>query len=115
LWRPISPPQDVGKWKTITFASSAESGIAAARQIAGDKDVTIASANIAAQAVDLGLVDEVTISLVPVLRGKGIPYFANLARAPHRFDDPVIIPGSRVTHLRYAIRRTGDRPGSPPT
>jgi hypothetical protein len=88
-------------------------GIAAAGQIAGDKGVTIASASIAAQAVDLGLVDEVTISLVPVLPGTGIPYFANLARAPHRFDDPVIIPGSRVTYLRCAVRRTGDRPGSP--
>ena len=109
------PPQDAGTWTTITFASSVESGIAAARQIAGDKDVTIASASIAAQAVDLGLVDEVTISLVPVLLGKGIPYFANLARAPHRFDDPVIIPGSRVTHLRYAGRRTGGRPRSPST
>jgi dihydrofolate reductase len=100
------PPPDAGKWQTITFAGSVDSGIAAARQIAGDKDVTIASASIAAQALDLGLVDEVHISLVPVLMGKGIPYFANLARAPHRFDDPVIIPGSRVTHLRYAVRRT---------
>jgi hypothetical protein len=49
-----------------------------------------------------GLLDEVTMSLVPVLMGEGIPYFANLACAPHRFDDPVIILGSRVTHLRYA-------------
>ena len=106
------PPQDAGKWKTITFAGSVESGIAAARQIAGDKYVTIASANIAAQALDLGLVDEVTISLVPVLMGKGIPYFANLAHAPQRFDDPVIIPGSRVTHLRYAVQRTGVQPRS---
>jgi len=104
---------DAGKWTTITFAGSMESGIAAARQIAGDKDVSIASASIAAQALDLGLVNEVTISLVPVLLGRGIPYFANLARAPHRFDDPVIIPGSRVTHLRYAVRRTADRPCSP--
>jgi hypothetical protein len=86
-----------------------ESGIAAARQIAGDKDVSIAGATTAAQALGLGLVDEVTISLVPVLMGKGIPYFASLAHAPHRFDDPVIIPGSRVTHLRYAVRRTEDR------
>ena len=109
------PPRDAGKWTTITFAGSVARGIAAARQIAGDKDVSIASASIAAQALDLGLVDEVTISLVPVLLGKGIPYFANLARAPHRFDDPVIIPGSRVTHLRYAVRRTGDRPRSPST
>ena len=66
------PPQDAAKWTTITFAGSVESGIAAARQIAGDKDVTIASANIAAQALDLGLVDEVTISLVPVLMGTGV-------------------------------------------
>jgi len=100
------PPEDAGKWTTITFADSVESGIAAAGQIAGGKDVSIASANIAAQALDLGLVDEVDISLVPVLMGKGIPYFASLAQAPHRFDDPVIIPGSRVTHLRYAVRRT---------
>ena len=100
------PPRNAGNWKTITFAGSVESGIAAARQTAGDKDVTIASASIAAQALDLGLVDEVIISLVPVLMGEGIPYFAGLPRAPHRFDDPVIIPGSRVTHLGYTVRRT---------
>jgi hypothetical protein len=62
-----------------------------------------------------GLLDEVTISLVPVLMREGIPYFANLARAPHRFDDPVIILGSRVTLLRYAVRRIGDRPRSAST
>jgi hypothetical protein len=81
--------------------------IAAARQIAGDKDVSIASANIAAQALDLGLVDEVSISLVPVLMGKGIPYFASLAHAPHRFDDPVIIP--RQPRHPPALCRTADR------
>ena len=107
------PPRDAGKWTTITFAGSVASGIAAARQIAGDKDISIAS--IAAQVLDLGLLAEVTISLVPVLMGEGIPYFANLARASHRLDDPVIIPGSRVTHLRYAVRRIGDRPRSPST
>ena len=109
------PPKDAGKWTTISFAGSVESGIAAARRIAGDKDISIASANIAAQALDLGLVDEVHISLVPVLLGEGIPYFADLARAPHRFDDPVIIPGSHVTHLRYVVLRTGDRPCPPST
>ena len=106
------PPQDAGKWQTITFAESVESGIATARQIAGDKDISIASASIAAQALDLGLLDAVMISLVPVLIGAGIPYFASLAQAPHRFDDPVIIPGTRVTRLRYAVRRTGAHPDS---
>ena len=49
-----------------------------AQEIAGDKDVTIASANIIQQALDLGLVDEVCISLVPVLFGEGVPYFSTL-------------------------------------
>ena len=101
------PPEDAGRWTTISFTGGVERGIAAARQIAGGKDVTIASASIAAQALDLGLVDEVNISLVPVLLGDGIPYFAGLARAPHRFDDPVVIAGKRATHLSYAVRRAG--------
>jgi len=63
------PPRDAGKWKTITFADSVETGIAEAKQIAGDKDVSVASASIAAQALDLGLVVEVIISVVPVLMG----------------------------------------------
>ena len=65
----------------------------------------IASADIARQALDLGLVDEVDVSLVPVLMGEGIPYFANLGAAPHRFEDPVVIPGVRATHLRYPVKR----------
>jgi dihydrofolate reductase len=98
-------PEDADKWKAITFAGSVESAIAVARQIAGQKDVSIASASIAQQALDLDLLDEVNISLVPVLLGKGIPYFANLTRAPHGFDDPDVIPGRRATHLKYAVRR----------
>jgi hypothetical protein len=90
-------------------------GIAAAGQIVGDKGVAITSASIAAEALDLGLVDEVTISLVPVLLGDGNPLLRQPGPCAARFDDPVIIPGSRVTYLRCAVRRTGDRPGSPPT
>jgi dihydrofolate reductase len=102
-------PEDADRWKTTTFTDSVEAGIAEAKRIArdaGDKDVTIASASIAAQALDLGLVDEVHVSLVPVLLGEGIPYFANLTRAPHRFEDPVVIQGTRATHLKYTVRTT---------
>jgi dihydrofolate reductase len=98
-------PEDTAKWPRTTFVASVADGIARAREIAGGKDVTIASADIARQALDLGLVDEVHVSLVPVLLGEGIPYFANLTSAPHRFDDPVIIQGKRATHLRYRVRR----------
>jgi hypothetical protein len=64
-----------------------------------------AGRHLAAQALDLGLLDGVSVSLVPVLMGAGIPYFASLTAAPHRFDDPVVVQGRRATHLTYAVRR----------
>jgi dihydrofolate reductase len=109
------PPRDAGQMDDHHLRRRRGEGNCRRQADRRDKDVAIARASIAAQALDLGLVEEVTISLVPVLLGTGIPYFANVARAPHRFDDPVIIPGSRVTHLGYAVRRTGDRPRSPST
>ena len=98
-------PGDAGRWKTISFAGDVAAGITQARRLAGERDVCIASASIAAQALDAGLIDEVIISLVPVMLGQGIPYFGGLAKGPHRFDDPVVIAGRRATHLRYAVRR----------
>src|SRR3954465_1476856 len=60
-------PQDAAKWPRTTFTDGVAEGIARAKEIAGEKDVSIASADIARQALDMGLVDEVCISLVPVL------------------------------------------------
>ena len=99
------PPDAAEKWPTTTFVDGVEPAITRARQIAGDKDVTIASANVTQQALDLGLVDEVCVSLVPVLFGEGIPYFAKLDRGHLLFDDPTVIQGRRALHLRYRVRR----------
>ena len=93
------------RWPSTTFVDSVEAGIAAAREIAGEKDVTIASTQIAQQALDLGLVDEVCVSLAPVLLGEGVPYFAKLDRGHVLFDDPVVVQGRRALHLRYPVRR----------
>jgi dihydrofolate reductase len=105
------PPDDAGRWPRTSFVDSVPAGISRAQEIAEGKDVVISSADIAAQALDLGLVDEVDVSLVPVLLGSGIPYFANLRQAPHRLDDPIVIPGLRATHLRYPVRRSDGAQG----
>ncbi len=53
-----------------------------------------------------GLLDEVTIDLVPVLLGGGVPLFEQLKAAPILLDGPsLVVEGARVTHLRYTIRR----------
>ena len=98
-----NPPTDAEKWPRTAFVDGVEAAITRARQIADGKDVCIASANITQQALELGLVDEVCVSLVPVLFGTGIPYFA--ASGHQLFDDPKVIQGRRATHLRYSVRR----------
>ena len=100
-----SPPADAERWPRTTFVDSVVAAIAEAREIAGEKDVTIASANVIQQALDLGLVDEVCVSLVPVLFGEGIPYFAKLERGHVLLEDPVVVQGRRALHLRYPVRR----------
>ncbi|GHJ33586.1 deaminase [Streptomyces hygroscopicus subsp. sporocinereus] len=99
-------PEDAAtKWPTTTFVDGVEAAITQARQIAGDQDITIASATITQQALDLGLVDEVCVSLVPVLFGEGIPYFTKLDRGHQLLHDPIVIQGRRALHLRYPVRR----------
>ena len=100
-----APDDAATRWPTTTFVEGVEAAITKARQIAGDHDVTIASPSIIGQALDLGLVDEVCVSLVPVLFGEGVPYFTKLDRGHLLFDDPVVIQGRRALHLRYPVRR----------
>ncbi|MBB4935274.1 dihydrofolate reductase [Lipingzhangella halophila] len=99
-----APEDAAAKWPTTTFVDGVEAAITRARQIAGDQDVTIASTTITQQALDLGLVDEVCVSLVPVLFGEGIPYFTKLDRGHLLLDDPSVIQGRRAIHLRYPVR-----------
>ena len=58
----------------------------------------------ARQALDAGLLDVIDISLVPVVLGAGIPWFAG-SRGPVRLSDPVVHEGHGVTHLRYEVLR----------
>ena len=59
----------------------------------------------ARQALEAGLLDEVWIDLVPVLLGGGTPFFDHVKSAPVVLEGPTsIIEGTRVTHLRYRVR-----------
>jgi dihydrofolate reductase len=90
----------------FTFVTDGvESAIAQAKATAGDKNVAIASANIAQQCLNAGLLDEICVDLAPVLLGKGIPFFTKLAGAPVLLDNPEVVQGDRVTHLTYRVQR----------
>jgi dihydrofolate reductase len=81
-------------------------GVAAAieqaKAIAGGKNVAVASADVARQCLELGLLDVIAVDLVPVLLGAGKPWFAGLADVAE-LADPDIIAGQGVTHLVYRV------------
>ncbi|TAK68531.1 MAG: deaminase [Actinomycetota bacterium] len=100
------PPVDAAqKWPTTTFVAGVPEAVEAARRIAGDQNVIISSADIIQQALRLGLVDEVCVSLVPVLFGDGISYFGGLDQHHLMLENPTVVQGNRALHLRYPVRR----------
>ncbi|GIF17613.1 deaminase [Paractinoplanes tereljensis] len=77
--------------------------LSAARKEAGDRDIAVATPSITQQFLDAGELDAIVVSLVPVLLGRGIRFFDNLATTPIRLSDPKVTEGHGVTHLTFQI------------
>ncbi len=79
-----------------------EAAVAKAQAIAGDCIVAVTAGTIARQCLELGLLDEVAIDLVPVVMGKGRPFFGALSLEDVWLGDPTVcIQGHGVTHLVF--------------
>lgn len=82
-----------------------EAAVAKAGELAGDKDVVVNGGQMAKQALQAGLLDEIGVDLVPVLLGGGTPYFDALGAAADLEGPISTIQGEAVTHLRYRVVR----------
>jgi dihydrofolate reductase len=99
------PPDDWPRGGVqIVFATDIESAVAKASELAGERVVAVAGAATARACLDAGLLDEITVNLIPVVLGNGIPWFAG-ADGPVRLEDPEIVAARGVTHLSYRVRR----------
>jgi dihydrofolate reductase len=86
-----------------------EAAIAQAQEIAGERVVAVTAGTIARQCLELGLLDEVAIDLVPVVMGRGRPFFGELSIEDVPLGDPTVhIQGDRVTHLMFPTSTRGD-------
>jgi dihydrofolate reductase len=83
------------------------SAIAKAKAFAGDRDVALTAGNLTGQALAAGLVDELSVSLVPVVFGSGVRFFGDYAGSPVLLDNPQVVQGDRVTHLHYRVSKRG--------
>jgi dihydrofolate reductase len=90
-----------------------KAAIAKAQAIAGERTVAVTAGTIARQCLELGLLDAVAVDLVPVVMGKGRPYFGELALSDVPLGDPTVwIQGDRVTHLLFPVtEQSSEGPG----
>lgn len=101
------PPESAPSQQFHYVTDGIEEAIQTAARLAADKEVGLNSGQIARQALAAGLLDEVWVSLVPVVLGSGKPFFPDLAgNAPLLLDGPEVVEGDGVAHLHYSIRRT---------
>jgi dihydrofolate reductase len=96
-WHPEAP---------YDFTTSVEEGLARAQELAGRGEIAVGAGDIGGQALSLGLIDQVAIDVVPVVFGRGKPYFGGHVNGPLMLRDPdVVINGHGVLHLRYPVDR----------
>src|SRR5919109_63469 len=78
-----------------------ESALEHARAAAGEKEVSLGGgASVAQQYLAASLLDEIVVSVVPILLGGGARLFDNVGDAKLEQVESVEAPG--VTHIRYA-------------
>jgi dihydrofolate reductase len=97
------PAPEISAKQTLVTTGIGDA-IAAARDIAGDKDVALMGGGLLTSALAAGLVDELILHQVPVLLGGGRSFFQEL---PEHVELRLIqaIPAPGVTHLQYEVAR----------
>lgn len=82
------------------------SGLAQAKEAAGNKDVRIGGgAAIIQQYLNAGLVDEFSIHVAPVVLGKGVRLLDNLNPSTVKIQLADTTQSETVTHLNYSVGR----------
>jgi dihydrofolate reductase len=104
LTRHAREPLELDGGTTFHFVTDGiESALEQARAVAGGKDVSLGGgANVVQQYLSAGLLDEMLISVVPVLLGGGARLFDNLGEPRPRLRQVQVVEAPGVTHIRYA-------------
>lgn len=100
------PPDDrpVADENFVFVAEGIEAAVARAQEIAGDKGVAVNGGQMARQALEAGLLDEIGVDLVPVFLGEGTRLIAKPGLPPFELEGPTqVVEGIGVTHLRYRV------------
>ncbi|WP_170323830.1 dihydrofolate reductase family protein [Cryptosporangium phraense] len=92
-----------GEWSPrVRFVTEGfDRALALAREAAGDGAISLNGADVAQQALRAGVLDEIQVSVVPLLLGGGVRLFDGIG--PVALEQTRVIPSDGVTHLRYRV------------
>ena len=99
------PPPSSPSYPSVTYVTDGiKSAMERAKAAAGDKDVLVHGADLARQALEAGVLDELQIDQIPVLFGGGRRLFDVLSSRVE-LDVVRVIDTPEGTHIRYRVRR----------
>lgn len=89
----------------ITFVTGGlDAAMVSARQLAGDHDILVAGgADLIRQAIAAGFLDELQISIVPILLNRGRPLFDGTMPGLITLEPIRTLESPTVTHIQYKV------------
>lgn len=100
---PDTPPEGTTPFTFIT--DGVEQAVKQAKEVAGSKDVSVGTASIAQQCIELGLLDGLDLHIAPVLLNKGVRLFDHIGGQSVTLKSTEIIEGTGVIHVKYDVLR----------
>ena len=96
-----------GAWSPrVSFVTEGiERALELAQEAAGDLKVSVCAADTAQQLLRAGKLDEIQVSVVPLLLGAGVRLLDHLGPDPIALKQTRVIESDGVTHLRYRVVR----------
>ncbi len=98
-----SRPLDDAPATVAPVSGAITSILAEAKRVAGDRDVYLDGGNLVQQALDVDAVDELIVTVVPILLGDGVQLFGETSKriplqfeAPHRYGSMVQLRARRL-------------------
>src|SRR2546421_11482185 len=97
---------DVKGDTTFTFVTGGlGEALGRASEAAGDKNVIVmGGADVLRQCLDAGAVDELTLTIAPVLLGSGKRLFDGIERTDLGFERTGVVESPFATHIRYRVK-----------
>jgi dihydrofolate reductase len=100
-------PPTGGRWSPrVSFVTEGiDRALELAQEAAGDGVVSVCGADPAQQLLRAGKLDEIQVSVVPLLLGGGVRLLEHFGDGPIALEQTRVVESEGVTHLRYRVVR----------